>query len=80
MALLTKTPWFGPKTSRGWGLKPVNKYGLYIVNIFVLAIVVAVGLLAFGIIPGGVIITLAAIVFLLLALLLTSDPPGGPGL
>jgi hypothetical protein len=72
---MTKKAWFGPKSTVGWGWRPVAREGWLATVVFIVALTVALETLT-GVarIIGGVVILLAfgALV------LFTGDPPGGP--
>jgi hypothetical protein len=71
---VTKTAWFGPKRSPGWGWTPVSPEGWVVVGIFVVLLVVSI-LLWPG--AGAAIASALLVALLLLVILFTGDSPGG---
>ncbi len=80
MRRLTKEPWFGPKTTIGWGLSPKNRQGWAVTTLFLLGIFIDAILLA----PSQPVASIITSIVLLLAFIavvfISSDKPGGPGL
>ena len=66
-------PWFGQKRTLGWGWTPVRWEGLLAIGVFVVLLLVSVT--ALGGLEKGIAVT-ALVGALLVACLLTGDPPG----
>ena len=72
--MITKHPWFGPKSGFGWGWKPVSWEG-WAVTILCLVVVFG-GWLVFGRTPMTTYVALGAVAITIVICLLTGTAPG----
>lgn len=70
---LTKTAWFGPKRSVGWGWKPVRWQGWLVMELFLCFLLASVLALSGTALVVGIVVLLAV---LLGIILVTGDSPG----
>lgn len=73
---LTAKPWFGPKRYLGWGWTPVAWQGWLTTGILIL-LLIASDLIWTG--TSAVVAIVVLVVLHLCVVVLTGDPPGGPG-
>jgi hypothetical protein len=78
MKRLTKKPWFGPKRLFGWGWSPCSWEGYLMMMAYIILAILIVNHFHE---PTAAIESVAVLaVIFLVAIALTSDKPGGPGM
>jgi hypothetical protein len=80
MARLTRTAWFGPKRHAGWGWTPTSWLGWAVTAVWTLAVVAGtVALVAADQFVWMVVFWVVTFLVYGLIVVITGDPPGGPG-
>lgn len=73
---VTGKAWFGPKRQMGWGWTPASWEGWVCTAVFAALIIAAAS--AWHGVSAGIAVVVLVLAFVAL-ILLTGDPPGGPG-
>lgn len=73
---VTKKPWFGPKLGVGWGWRVASWEGRLTSAIFIVAVIL-VAVTVHG--SARALALVGLLVLFAVVILLTGDPPGGPG-